>query len=111
MVIDFHSHLYNIEKAEESLIEVAKKLRYEKIVLCGIEGNYWTYILENEYVLNIYKKYPDLIIPFAHFRLGIDKKEKIDEFLKNGFKGIKFIGPIMMMKNIFLYMKKWKKKI
>lgn len=94
MIIDFHSHLYNVEKAEEILIKVVKKLKYEKIVICGIEGNYWSYIGGNDYVLNIYKKYPSIIIPFAHFCLGIDRKEKIDEFLKMGFKGIKFISPL-----------------
>lgn len=94
MIIDIHSHLYKIEKVEEKLKEIIKKIKCEKIVLAGIEGNYWEYILGNEEVIKIYKKYPSFVIPFAHFRLGIDKKEKIDKFLKIGFKGLKFIGPL-----------------
>ncbi|MCM8804322.1 MAG: amidohydrolase family protein [Candidatus Omnitrophica bacterium] len=94
MIIDIHSHLYNIKNFEKDLIDIVKKLNYEKIVISGIEGNYWEYILGNEDVIRFYKKYPSLVIPFAHFRLGIDRKEKIDEFLKSGFKGIKFISPL-----------------
>lgn len=94
MIIDIHSHLYRIEGVERKILFLFEKLGYEKIVICGVEGKYYEYILGNEDVLKIYRKYPKFIIPFAHFRLGIDRKEKIDRFLKLGFKGIKFINPI-----------------
>ncbi len=92
-IIDFHSHFYKIEKAEEALIKIIKSMNYEKIIISGIEGNYWEYIYGNNEVLELSKKYSE-IIPFAHFSLGKDKIDKIDEFLKLGFKGIKFISPL-----------------
>jgi predicted TIM-barrel fold metal-dependent hydrolase len=91
-IIDFHLHFYKFENSEEKLIDTIKKMNYEKVIISAIEGG--EYIYGNKEVLEIYKKYPDFIIPFAHFRLGIDKKEKIDKFLKIGFKGIKFIRPL-----------------
>jgi predicted TIM-barrel fold metal-dependent hydrolase len=93
-IIDFHSHFYKIEKAEEKLIEIIKKMNYVKIIISGIEGTYLEYIYGNNEVLELYKKYPEIIIPFAHFRLGIDKINKIEEFLRMGFKGLKFIFPL-----------------
>ena len=93
MIIDIHSHLYK-ENSYDKLVKIAKKVGYEKIVITGIEGNYYEYVLNNQEVIKLYKKLPSLVIPFAHFQLGIDTKEKIDEFLKLGFKGIKFINPL-----------------
>jgi hypothetical protein len=50
-IIDFHSHFYKIEKAEEKLIEIIKKMNYVKIIISGIEGTYLEYIYGNNEVL------------------------------------------------------------
>ena len=50
----------------------------------------------NEGVLKWMRKYPDIILGFAHPDLGreMDKSETIDQFKDQGFTGLKFIRPV-----------------
>jgi len=49
----------------------------------------------NQGVLGWLRKYPDLLLGFAHVELGptVDGPEKVEQFKQQGFTGLKFIGP------------------
>jgi predicted TIM-barrel fold metal-dependent hydrolase len=87
----------------EALIGSVKNSDYvEKITLFGIDekidenGNVihkdTTVCAGNEEVLKIYKKYPDIIIPFFSINpLRTNALELIDKYADAGFKGAKFM--------------------
>jgi predicted TIM-barrel fold metal-dependent hydrolase len=91
VIIDTHVHLRSREGGLEELVEVAGKLNYDKLCLFTAGPGY--YRSSNEDVLEAHGKYPDLIIPFFYFRLGVDEPRKVEMAHRAGFRGLKLINP------------------
>lgn len=94
MIIDAHHHLLTTPGYLEKLVSECRRLGIGKVCLFGAGKRELNYgCATNEQVRERMGKYPELLIGFAYFNLGEDSAEKIDEFVKQGFKGIKFINP------------------
>ena len=94
MIIDAHHHLRTTPGYLDKLKLTCEKLGIKKVCLFGGGKRSGDYGLgDNEDVRKAMDEYPNLIIGFACFNLGEDPPEKIDEFIQEGFKGIKFIDP------------------
>ena len=91
MLCDIHTHLYDEPDYAEALAETAKNLGFDKLCIGGGESRYG--IVSNDDVLECAQTYPDLFVPFAVVRLGIDGPAAIEEFGEAGFKGIRVYGP------------------
>lgn len=92
MVIDFHAHYARQQDFLQRLIEALPKVGIDRICLCSA-GEEFGHV-GNAEVRAAFEKHPECIIGLAHVRLGIDSPEVIDEFVRQGFKGIKIINPM-----------------
>jgi len=94
MLIDAHHHLLNESGYVDKLVAECRRLGIGRVCLFagGKLGKYHN-LAENEDVLRAMEKHPGTIIAFAVFDLGDDRAEKIDEFVRQGFRGVKFINP------------------
>lgn len=91
MVIDVHVHLSGKPGYLEELIETAGRLGIDKMVLfSGAPGTHWT---PNEAVMDAYRKYPDIIIPFYCFRPGVNDPKEAEDAHQSGFRGLKVMNP------------------
>ncbi len=94
MIIDAHHHLAAASGYPDKLKLACQKLGIEKVCLFGGGKMSSEYGLgNNEDVRKAMEAHPDLIIGFACFDLGEDPAGKVDDFVEQGFKGIKFINP------------------
>ena len=84
MVIDVHHHLSSDPKQWDALAEECERIGVDKV--CAF-GHY------AEDTVKAMAKYPDLIVGFGYFNLGVDPPNRIDDFAHMGFKGVKFIRP------------------
>ncbi|PIU50926.1 hypothetical protein COS91_07090 [Candidatus Desantisbacteria bacterium CG07_land_8_20_14_0_80_39_15] len=94
MIIDAHHHLETRGGYLKGLVSECRRLGVKKVCLFGAGEMSSSYnMASNTQVKEAMGKYPDLIVGFACFNLGKDSPKKIDKFVKEGFKGIKFINP------------------
>jgi len=94
MIIDAHHHLESSPDYLERLASNCQRAGVNKVCLFGVSGNAADYGLASDpEILKAMEKYPDLIIAYASFALGADSPERVNEIVKQGFKGIKFINP------------------
>jgi len=91
VIIDTHVHLSSKEGQLEELVETAHQLNYDRLCLFTAGPGY--YRSSNEDVMEAHLKYPDLIIPFFYFRLGVDEPRKVEQAHRDGFRGLKLINP------------------
>jgi len=91
MIIDVHAHLLNYTGYDHLLAQSAKQSGIAKMVLTGGPRQYE--FASNDDVITASERYPDLFIPFAHFRLGHDYPAMVDEFHARGFCGLQFTMP------------------
>ncbi len=82
-IIDVHHHLSAKPDDWKKLADECGRLKIRKIICFG----------NNEAVAKAMEAFPDLIVGFGLLRLGMDNALMVDEFVKMGFRGIKFIRP------------------
>ncbi|MDP7162833.1 MAG: amidohydrolase family protein [Phycisphaerae bacterium] len=94
MIIDVHHHLSTEPDYAGKLVAECKRLKIAKVCLFGAgKGSFKTGTAGNDEVRKAMEEYPDTIVGFAYFDLGEDPPNKIDDFVAQGFKGVKFINP------------------
>lgn len=96
MVIDCHVHLVRARGYVEKLVAECDKIGIDKVCLLAGPPTLplWEgYCGGNEEVLAAYKRYPERIIPFGFFDLGVDPPSLIDRLFVAGFKGVKITRP------------------
>jgi len=94
MIIDAHHHLLTEPGYLDRLADACAELNIDKVCLFGAGRQHLQYgITDNAAVLDAMAKRPELIVPFAVFELGVDNPGLIDEFVHQGFKGVKVINP------------------
>ncbi|MFQ6079508.1 MAG: amidohydrolase family protein [Thermodesulfobacteriota bacterium] len=91
MIIDGHHHLRKEENYLEKLVEECQRLGISRVCLMALPDYYDR--STNNMILNALRKYPDLIVGFAHFELGKAEPQKVDEYRSQGFVGLKMINP------------------
>ena len=91
MLCDFHTHLYNEPNYAEALAETAQNLGFDKLCVCGGEARFG--MAANEDLLVQAEEYPDLFVPFAFVRLGLDGAAEVQEMSRLGFRGLRVWGP------------------
>lgn len=91
MVIDTHVHLDNRDGYLEELMETVSSLRIDRIVLFTVRpGTKWA---SNDDVMEAHLRYPDRIIPFYCFSLGVDDPKDVERVHRDGYRGLKLINP------------------
>jgi len=94
MIVDAHHHLMSEPEYAERLAEECARLGIARVCVFNAGHRSLEYgIASNEEVLRAAERFPDLLVPFAGFDLGRDRPEKITEFARAGFRGVKFINP------------------
>ncbi|MFA5646084.1 MAG: amidohydrolase family protein [Candidatus Ratteibacteria bacterium] len=94
MVIDAHHHLQKDPDYAKRLAEQSMRLKIDKTCVFGAGRRSLEYgMAANKEVIKAAEMFPDLFIPFACFDLGYDMPDKIKEFKRDGFQGVKFINP------------------
>ncbi len=90
-VIDIHRHYHRNEGDLDAYIERADEAGVTQVGLstCGPLFNQF----DNEGVLRAKEMYPERIIGFGYFKLGIDGPEKVDHLDTLGFEALKMIVP------------------
>lgn len=91
MRIDFHNHILPVEGFVDDWVREMDRLGFDWTVFAGLPP-YFGFGL-NEWTAAAMKKYPNRIIGFAWFDLGVDPPETVDRYVEQGFKGIKFTAP------------------
>ena len=94
MIIDAHHHLLTEPNYAQTLVSVCDDLGIDKVCLFGAGPQHYQYgIAGNDAVLQAMQAHPDRLVGFAVFELGVDVPARIDEFARQGFKGVKLINP------------------
>jgi len=95
MIIDVHHHLFDTPGYLDRLEAACGKLGIDRVCLFGAgRMSRWYKIADDGAVLAAAGRKPGLVIPFACVDLGIDPPGKIDECVRRGFRGFKFINPL-----------------
>jgi len=98
MIIDIHLHYFGPEHPAyeddglEILQEECAKVGVDRVCISACGRQYKQ--PGNDAVRGALEQYPDLLIGFAYFRLGIDRPELVDEIKRQGFGGLKMISPL-----------------
>ena len=92
-VFDTHNHLVSEDSYADRLADVCAKLNIVRCLLMGGGKEDYNFA-DNDEVLAACGNYPELFIPVAYFRLGLDAAKNIAAFNAMGFHGIKFINPL-----------------
>ena len=91
MLCDFHAHLFDEPGYADALAETAHNLGMDKLCIGGGEARYG--MLSNASVLRQAATYPDLFIPFACVRLGMDGAALVEDCGRAGFSGLRVSAP------------------
>jgi len=91
MICDFHAHLLDEPGYADALAETAQTLGFDKLCVSGGEARYG--LASNEEALAQAKRYPELFVPFAHVRLGVDDAVAVERLRQQGFRGLRVCGP------------------
>lgn len=92
MVIDFHAHYpRSPENFLPRLLEALPRVGIDRICLCSAGENFGH--VSNKEVREAFERYPEQIIGLALVRLGIDPPDVVDEYVRQGFRGIKTTNP------------------
>jgi len=91
-IFDCHHHAGEEADYADRLAEECERIGTSKIVLLGFPEPRRPGA--NALVLEAAERYPDLILPFAGVNMEHDTPEKIHAYKEQGFRGLKFIGPI-----------------
>jgi len=92
LVIDFHAHYARQENFLPRLLEALPQAGIDRICLCSA-GEELGHV-SNAVVREAFELHPELIVGLAHVRLGVDSPGVIDEYVNQGFRGIKIINPL-----------------
>ncbi len=95
-IINIHGHLHRNKNIEDMIRDMRKTgvIKFCALALGKQMTEHGFY--NNEMVLEVMKKYPDIIIGIGHIELGgpyADMPEKVDQLKEKGFLGLKFISP------------------
>lgn len=93
MIIDFHAHYPRQENFIPRLLEALPRAGIDRICLCSAGENFGH--VSNEEVRAAFEHHPDRVTGLALVRLGIDPPELVDEYVRQGFKGIKTTNPTL----------------
>ena len=94
-IINVHTHIHP-DQDIDARVKLWRECNVRKVCVqvawLGDDEDHY----DNDGVLEWMKKYPDIILGFAHVELGweVDKPEKIDQLKEQGFTGLKFIKPV-----------------
>ena len=91
MICDFHTHLYDEDDYAHALAETAHTLSIDKMCIGGGEARYG--MASNDAVQRHAIEYPDLFVPFAAFRLGVDRPSDVARLSDQGFSGLRVAAP------------------
>ncbi len=91
MIIDFHTHFYARPDYGSILAETAHSLGFDKLCIGGGEPRYG--LAKNETVIEEAGAYPELFVPFAFIRPGIDGPAAVEKLHQEGFRGLKAGAP------------------
>ncbi len=109
MMIDAHTHLKSPTADAtylDRMVEAERAIGVEKFVTFGAgPAGDWA---SNDEVLAAAEKHPDTVIPFAYVTLGQVTPGEIEDHVKRGFKGFKFINPTAPYGEVF-YMRVYAK--
>lgn len=92
MIIDTHVHLASKPGALDELMETVTGLGIDRIILFSVKPG--THCAPNEQIMEAHLKYPDTIIPFYCFHLGVDDPKDVERAHRDGFRGLKLINPM-----------------
>ncbi len=93
MIVDTHIHLLNKAGYLEELMQTVADLNIAKIVLFSVQpGTRWA---TNDEIMESHLKYPDKIIPFYTFQLGVEHPSVVERVHADGFRGLKLINPTL----------------
>ncbi len=92
MIIDFHAHFPLEQDFAERLVELLPEAGIDRICLCSA-GEAFGHA-PNDVILKAAQKFPDQIIAFALIELGKDGPGRVDEYVKQGYRGFKITNPL-----------------
>lgn len=93
-IIDAHHHLADAPDYLERLVAQCRRLSVSRVCLFGAGRHAADYgLVADDVVREAMAAYPDLIVAYATFDLGVDPVERVDDIVSQGFRGIKFINP------------------
>jgi predicted TIM-barrel fold metal-dependent hydrolase len=90
-VIDFHAHYARQTDFLPRLLDHMPRSGIDRICLCSAGEEY--NMMGNAEVRTAFEKHPEKITGLAFVRLGVDSPSVIDEYVRQGFAGIKIINP------------------
>lgn len=94
MIIDAHHHMTTSPDYADRLAAECLRLGVDRVCLfSGGKRAASLGLADNNAILAAMERYPETIVAYACFDLGVDLPERIDEFARRGFRGIKFIYP------------------
>ncbi len=91
LIVDFHTHVYDRKDYVPMLAETAHNLGINKLCIGGGEPRYG--LATNETVIEEADAYPELFVPFALLRPGLDGPGDVERMHGNGFMGLKMGAP------------------
>jgi len=91
MIIDFHAHYPLQEDFPDRLVELLPEAGIDRICLCSA-GEAFGHA-PNDVIIKAAHKYPDHIIAFALVELGKDTPDRVDEYVRLGYRGFKITNP------------------
>jgi uncharacterized protein len=107
MIIDSHVHLLQKEGYLDSIIKVCDNLGIDRVCLLGGPSKaniaWGNKQASNEEVIKAYERYPDRVIPFAFFNLGVDSASLVDRYHEMGFRGLKMLRPAVSYDDKSIY--------
>lgn len=91
MLCDFHAHLYDEPNYAEALAETAQNLGFDKLCVCGGEARFG--MASNADLLVQAERFPELFVPFAFVKLGVDGAAEVQGLDQQGFRGLRVWAP------------------
>lgn len=93
MIVDLHTHVYDIPDYVSMLAETSNNVGFDKLCIGGGEQRYG--LATNETVLEDSEAYPELFLPFAFLRPGMDGPAEVERMKRDGFHGLKVGAPLI----------------
>lgn len=91
MVIDFHAHYPQQPDFLPRLLELLPQAGIDRICLCSAGAMFGH--VPNAEVRRAFERHPDRIIGLAFLDLGADRREVVDDYAAQGFRGYKIHNP------------------